>query len=787
MSVDSQSSSLNVPTVNAITGSEARGQTTGSSVSATTGAQAGAHAGAGGDISCVGCGQANQRSRRFCASCGANLFRPCQTCEKENALSERFCGSCGTNLEKVFLDRWEKLHSNLVIAWRRTRECRFDEARARVSGGSFADDPRLEIFSQVNALLAKEISKRQEIAVARAEDTRQEIEIAREQGNMPKLVRALRSLPAALRTDQEQNELRLADLSLVELKTLRDQIETTLQGVKEKRVKLNAGDLLNKVNRVLELDPTEDKLRSLAEQLAKRKQAEDQSQRKDSVQEAKDCLAQHDYINALRHIESIPESAWDKRLDSYRNELRELAWLEQELRMQPFVSMDLFQFAKKLATLQTDDKRATAWRDRLQQMVARLQKNAEVAEHHLWTKLPQETTLGAPILPILRPKSMQVPDEDVAVQSARRMGQLTVAYGLALQGLGLAEIDLNLIAEKKSGFGKLFAKPKDDVAWGVDVGAHAIKVVSLAKDAAGFRLAACEVFEHETPLPRLDYPDAKQDTIRETMKRVLEKHDLKSGKVGVAVSGNRSLGRFFQIPAIDRDAKNSAKRIKDLIRFEAEAQIPFPLEDVSWDAHIFGDSDGKAGPQSVALVAAKKEDISETIKSFEKAELKPDFAQAECFALYNVLAHELLAKTSPEPDAQGSKSKGPEKPKLAIGKTVAIIESGCQTTNVVIGSANHVWFRSFAFAGEEFTRRLVRALKITHEQADTAKHEPWRANRVYFVADALSDALQEWSVEVKRTFKAHANMHPKSQVSQVLLSGGATRTLGLQKLLVRGK
>lgn len=45
----------------------------------------------------------------------------------------------------------------------------------------------------------------------------------------------------------------------------------------------------------------------------------------------------------------------------------------------------------------------------------------------------------------------------------------------------------------------------------------------------------------------------------------------------VSVPGQSGLSKFIKLPPIE------AKKIPDIVRYEARQQIPFPLEQVEWD------------------------------------------------------------------------------------------------------------------------------------------------------------------------------------------------------------
>ncbi|MDA7980481.1 MAG: pilus assembly protein PilM [Pirellulales bacterium] len=742
-------------------------------------------------VPCVRCSQANPTTRRFCESCGAALKLNCFSCGIEVALNERFCGGCGTNLEQAFQDRWMEAHWKALTAWRFSSESRFAEADAEIA--TIADDdsgdPRFEIFSRMAEIIAPVFSRQWTLAQAAAEHLREEAQTAREQMCMPEVVRAISAIPPALREAAEEIELGQARRNIKELEQLRRQIKGEFDDGGWLSNPENTEDLLESITRALELDTTDAQMNALAEKVRQQNLASAQLDCKRLIQQAKAYVAEHDYSAALRNLESISESVWNERWNAYRSDVRELAWLEQELRQQPFVSTSLLQFARRLLKLSPNDSRAKAWCERLQQRVSRISSGQVSDDEVLWTRQPNVTSLGPSVRLLAGRKSVQLDVQPAQREGKKEIGQLGAAYGVALQGVGLANIEMNLLGKlAKTKRGGIFGKSNKNSACGIDIGSHAVKIVKLSRMGDGLSWDFADVIRHETPLHRLEHPSARHDVMVETLKRACEKRDVSNCRIGISVSGHQSLGRYFKLPETDTGSKNTAKRVQSLIRYEAEAQIPFSLEDVCWDSHIFGQSSagnvsGKY-TQGVALAAVRISDIKQLLGVFGQAKVSPDFAQAECFALYNVLAREPLVNGRQSSSTLDQQQPGKHK-KVTAGKTVALIECGAQTTNIVVGSDRHVWMRSFPFAGEEFTRRLARELKVTLERAEIAMQQPWRAKRIHLVANALSPVLREWANEVNRSIIAYRNAHSQSPVSLVLLSGGGSNNFLLSRHIVR--
>ncbi len=81
----------------------------------------------------------------------------------------------------------------------------------------------------------------------------------------------------------------------------------------------------------------------------------------------------------------------------------------------------------------------------------------------------------------------------------------------------------------------------------------------------------------------LSQPEAEPEKmIQDALEQFLSRNDVKGCKVALAVPGQSGLAKFFKPPPVD------AKKIPEIVKYEARQQIPFALEDVIWDFQQMG-------------------------------------------------------------------------------------------------------------------------------------------------------------------------------------------------------
>ena len=63
---------------------------------------------------------------------------------------------------------------------------------------------------------------------------------------------------------------------------------------------------------------------------------------------------------------------------------------------------------------------------------------------------------------------------------------------------------------------------------------------------------------------------------------MLRELGIKGGPIDYAVPGQSVFARFVKLPLVDRD------KIERIITFEAQQNVPFPIEEVVWDYQLVG-------------------------------------------------------------------------------------------------------------------------------------------------------------------------------------------------------
>ncbi len=728
-------------------------------------------------IRCHKCDTSSSGDRKFCGRCGALLWEPCVTCGTKNPTGETYCGGCGSQLEPALAALRDKLQSGLANAAALCDAGQLDQAVAVLE--------KLPVLA--HSLLAPLNEQRQRMMdglPAERERLAQEsaaaLAAARQYAegfDFDRTERALQAVPPALRSHEAEQ--------LLESVQQRNRAIAALEQEIRREVKTRQTHaLLGKVQRLLELKPDHRDGLKLAEQLQAARRRKQEQRAVQLFQTAKQYLAQQQYAAAVEQLASIAEGVRTAEMQKLYDQAREVAWMVESLRTAPVVDEVLKAIADRLVKMIPHDGQTAQLRQALhQQLKANDAKPDSVSP--VWAKPPERTLLGVPIDWATGFRRLELAgDWSSAQQSA---GRFAVAVGLALQGLGLAPQQVNLLpAEKQGLLGKLtprLHKRDGKTAWGLDLSPTGLKAVKLTLGAAGSAtVEAMELIEHEKPLTRPEAENERPALVEQTLRRLLDKHDLGRSKICVGFSGVRVLGRFLKMPPIE------AAKLPDAMAYEVRHQIPIAADELIWGYHLLSpatDSKKKKPPapaqehgqpnpaMRAVLVAAKRMQVKEHLLAFQQAGLTVDLLQSDCLALQSFLHYE-FPQSAPEDTDQPRKA-------------LAMVDIGSDSTNVVIAGRGALWFRSFGRGGDAFSGALMRRFRLTHARAEQLKKNFGGAPRLSEVDAALVPVFAEFASELQRSLTAFQNEHPGTEIERMLLCGGGLLMHGLYRYLQTGK
>ena len=147
----------------------------------------------------------------------------------------------------------------------------------------------------------------------------------------------------------------------------------------------------------------------------------------------------------------------------------------------------------------------------------------------------------------------------------------------------------------------------------LDIGASSVKLAEYEGGKGGLTLVNYGIAALAAPL---DAGNAGA-LLSPALLEIVREKGIKPGPVAVSISGQMVFPRFASIAAA-----GGADKFDQMVRFEIEQNIPFPIDEMICDRQILGDNEN--GEKNVMIVAAKidqVEDIAAAVRGAGHFEL----------------------------------------------------------------------------------------------------------------------------------------------------------------------
>jgi type IV pilus assembly protein PilM len=228
---------------------------------------------------------------------------------------------------------------------------------------------------------------------------------------------------------------------------------------------------------------------------------------------------------------------------------------------------------------------------------------------------------------------------------------------------------------------------------------------------------------------------------------------LKVGKTKArfAISGQSVFTRFVKLPPLQED------NIEQLVTFEAQQHVPFPLNEVIWDYELIEGTDEK----EAVIVAIKSDALDEINSSVNESGLGTLEVDVAPMALYNAFR---------------ATYGNPEEP-------ILLIDIGAKTSNLLYIEGTRFFTRSIAIGGSAVTAAIAKEYGVSFIDAEHQKtsnglvalgggHTEQMDEAVAALAMVIRNALTRLPAEIARTTNYYRSQHGGSAPRRVLLAGG---------------
>jgi type IV pilus assembly protein PilM len=218
----------------------------------------------------------------------------------------------------------------------------------------------------------------------------------------------------------------------------------------------------------------------------------------------------------------------------------------------------------------------------------------------------------------------------------------------------------------------------------------------------------------------------------------LQRQIKRSGPVVLILPPHLLLTKTLKLPRVA-----AAKREK-IVGFEAQQNIPFALDEVSWSSTVIGESPAGC---DVLLAAAKLGEIEPLCQAAEAAGFFPHFL------LPGPLAAMSAARLNPDNATPGT----------------LLVNLGAKSTTLVLFEAGGVHLRSFPLGGSDVTRQVALARNCDLVRAENIKVTALERDLIEQASLGLAVRLAQETARTMLHFQRQGAVEP---ARRVLLAGG---------------
>jgi type IV pilus assembly protein PilM len=282
----------------------------------------------------------------------------------------------------------------------------------------------------------------------------------------------------------------------------------------------------------------------------------------------------------------------------------------------------------------------------------------------------------------------------------------------------------------------------------VDCGAGHVACGLFSSDKSGRLQLEKLTFEAINPDATLDaeWNAVVSQTLSEAIKR-----ERLSGESYLGLPGHHILGKFIKIPAVE------ASKLDKIVQFEAQQNIPYPLNEVVWDYQVVAE---QGLDLELMLAAAKKEVVQGSCDALSdnrltvSSVLPSSIAVTRCFR-YNY------------PEITGS---------------VIIADVGARSTNLIFIDAERFFVRTIPLAGNSITQAIADELKHDFAHCETIKIQvlngqselPASSPARAAVQNAVNTFIGKLHLELTRSIVNHRRQTGAEQPVALYLTGGGS-------------
>src|SRR6266496_2072412 len=248
---------------------------------------------------------------------------------------------------------------------------------------------------------------------------------------------------------------------------------------------------------------------------------------------------------------------------------------------------------------------------------------------------------------------------------------------------------------------------------------------------------------------------ARERVILKAIQELFAERPFSSKNINVCAPGFHVFSKFVKLPPVD------TSKVTQIIQYEAQQNVPFPLEEVVWDYQILGTT--PTGELEVLLVAIKADVVEGLSRTVEKAGLRLQLVDVSPAALCNAFRYNYG-------DLDGC---------------TMLLDVGAKTSNLLFFEKGKVYSRGINIGANSITQDFAAESKLKFAEAERLKieqgfvslggayEEPDNPQQAA-ISKIARQVMTRLHIQVNQTLQFYRGQQGGSAPQRLFLAGGAS-------------
>jgi type IV pilus assembly protein PilM len=290
--------------------------------------------------------------------------------------------------------------------------------------------------------------------------------------------------------------------------------------------------------------------------------------------------------------------------------------------------------------------------------------------------------------------------------------------------------------------------------WAIDIGQSSLKALYLSTERGYVEVMGFDNIQHGKMLSSEDVTAAeRQELIALSLRKLVTTYDLSGADIAVSVPSQNSFIRFVNLPPVE------AKRIPEMVKFEAVQQIPFDINDIQWDWQLM--TEPTSPELKVGIFAIKNEVANAALEPLTAEEIEANYVQIAPMALYNFLLYD-------HPELVASDNQA-----------AVVINIGATSSDIIVCTKSAVWQRCVLIGGNNFTKAIANTFRLNFEKAEKLKRTAAMSKYARQIFQAMKPVFSDLTSELQRSLGFYNSANPNTKVTKIIAMGGGSKLRGL--------